>query len=594
MVRITQPWTLSQHQIYSVSQNAMCTCPSCPFQVLICPNPDSCSYASREQQLQQLQVDVRNAYYTQQRTQAIRAETLSPGQRHRSLTMQEPLHPQTDTQDHTPCASDPSNSNITPATLIGSCFSRMRSILTAPGALSPPLLPPPPPSPPPTPRVSPTTSQPSSAGLSAAQTLFIRGFFASSASNMSTYASAQCAPGYTGHLCALCSPGYGSQGIATCKRCPSRSLNTLYYILATLLTLVLLASTFQSAFSEARSLKMEQAEARKRAEEDERVAEEEEQALDFFSVSKNTMQGPNTRILQAANAGKGGRASMAGSGSKYLAPPKRKSQDTAVSSARSLPAAHKSHSHLKAPPAAVVNSMAASAFTCTAIATASPFQQSNSQEVHVVSTFAGLRTQSEMLPDPPVMHEARHSPAAAAGGNMMGRRHSVPVHNLVPLVQHPAQPASLHQTGSGSVVIQEDVVSHITAGSEHSGGQTGTPHPATAALSAAASLPTYLLQPQLSVSLSVDMEANVGVEMAAAPSALTLTGLGTTSVNSMHTWKERSSAESSKSRSKRVKSARLRLFADHRDAVIDDSTRAAVVVNRILVSYLQVSCKTTT
>ncbi|MEW5313062.1 MAG: hypothetical protein WDW38_004656 [Sanguina aurantia] len=35
-------------------------------QVMVCPNPDSCTYTSRQQQLQQLQVDVRNIYYALQ------------------------------------------------------------------------------------------------------------------------------------------------------------------------------------------------------------------------------------------------------------------------------------------------------------------------------------------------------------------------------------------------------------------------------------------------------------------------------------------------------------------------------------------------
>lgn len=272
------------------------THPTVPVQVLSCPNPDSCSYASRQQALQQLQVDVRNAYYAHQRSQALSTElsadtvTASNVQRHRSLASQEQIRSQSTSQDGTRGTSFPTVSSITPGSLVGAYFSRMRSILAAPAASLPPLLPPPPPSPFPS-TLPPTTSQPSSA-------LFVHGFFTAAAVNLSTYADAQCAPGYTGRLCASCVHGYGSQGVATCKLCPSRSLNTLYYILATLLTLVLLAWTFQSAFSDVRSLKLELAEARKREEEEERAAEEEEHALGTFRPSPNTMQGPSSRSLQ--------------------------------------------------------------------------------------------------------------------------------------------------------------------------------------------------------------------------------------------------------------------------------------------------------
>lgn len=75
-------------------------------------------------------------------------------------------------------------------------------------------------------------------------------FFADIRVDLSTYASAQCAEGYTGRLCAMCSPGYGSYGIATCKACTR--LNLLYYSLVMLLTLCFLAWTFYSSLSYAR------------------------------------------------------------------------------------------------------------------------------------------------------------------------------------------------------------------------------------------------------------------------------------------------------------------------------------------------------
>lgn len=99
--------------------------------------------------------------------------------------------------------------------------------------------------------VSPRSSQPPGLGnITTSETprldtaAFSAAFFAVISSNLSTYASAQCAYGYTGHVCAVCAHGYGLHGVATCKPC-SR-LNSLYYTLALLLTLAFLAWTFRS------------------------------------------------------------------------------------------------------------------------------------------------------------------------------------------------------------------------------------------------------------------------------------------------------------------------------------------------------------
>lgn len=105
---------------------------------------------------------------------------------------------------------------------------------------------------PPPPRMSPepesnTSLHAVSQTSSNNNTVFLKAFFAAISANLSTYASAQCAEGYSGRLCTACSQGYGSQGVAVCKPC-SR-LNTLYYALATLLTLCFFAWTFHSSLS---------------------------------------------------------------------------------------------------------------------------------------------------------------------------------------------------------------------------------------------------------------------------------------------------------------------------------------------------------
>lgn len=80
---------------------------------------------------------------------------------------------------------------------------------------------------------------------------FIDAFFIAVSANLSTYLSAQCAEGYSGRVCAVCALGYGSRGIATCKPC-SR-LNTVYYTLALLLTLSFLAWSFHSTLNHSHS-----------------------------------------------------------------------------------------------------------------------------------------------------------------------------------------------------------------------------------------------------------------------------------------------------------------------------------------------------
>lgn len=96
----------------------------------------------------------------------------------------------------------------------------------------------------------------------------------------------------------MCADGYGSTDIATCVLCPSRSVNTVYYILATLLTLVLLALAMHASIEEAEKLQREHEEEVERSEAEEREveeAEEEEAEKHGPALPNNTMQGPHRK-----------------------------------------------------------------------------------------------------------------------------------------------------------------------------------------------------------------------------------------------------------------------------------------------------------
>ncbi|KAG2448500.1 hypothetical protein HYH02_006391 [Chlamydomonas schloesseri] len=68
--------------------------------------------------------------------------------------------------------------------------------------------------------------------------------------NISYYWSLQCSEGYTGTLCAQCdTPGYGLRSSGQCTKCPAQGLNTLYYCLSYLLTIVLLVWTIRSTLT---------------------------------------------------------------------------------------------------------------------------------------------------------------------------------------------------------------------------------------------------------------------------------------------------------------------------------------------------------
>ncbi|KAG2493106.1 hypothetical protein HYH03_008769 [Edaphochlamys debaryana] len=67
---------------------------------------------------------------------------------------------------------------------------------------------------------------------------------------MPQYMDALCADGYTGTLCGECRLGWGWTQVATCIKCPSKSINDLYYALVTLLTLAVLAFTVYASLKE--------------------------------------------------------------------------------------------------------------------------------------------------------------------------------------------------------------------------------------------------------------------------------------------------------------------------------------------------------
>ncbi|KAG2425786.1 hypothetical protein HXX76_013411 [Chlamydomonas incerta] len=64
------------------------------------------------------------------------------------------------------------------------------------------------------------------------------------------YTAAMCAPGYVGVLCGSCDVGYGSTGPATCRLCPSVAANAVYYTMAIMLTMVILAWTIRSLLTQ--------------------------------------------------------------------------------------------------------------------------------------------------------------------------------------------------------------------------------------------------------------------------------------------------------------------------------------------------------
>ncbi|GIL60525.1 hypothetical protein Vafri_15071 [Volvox africanus] len=59
--------------------------------------------------------------------------------------------------------------------------------------------------------------------------------------NLTSYYALQCAKGYAGIMCGRCLPGYGRRESGKCTKCARRELNVLWYILSSLVSIVLIA-----------------------------------------------------------------------------------------------------------------------------------------------------------------------------------------------------------------------------------------------------------------------------------------------------------------------------------------------------------------
>lgn len=228
-----------------------------PLQVISCPNPKSCQTPTRQQELQALQAAVIDKFFEQQRLQTSARDSpeYSPSQR-RSLagrSVSSSLFPQS--SHH--LSSHTSSTVQHLSEMLGRVLHNARSLVSdidvfpSPSTPSAPLAPPPPP---PNVYLHPWVNESTNAML-------VDLFVASVAVHLATYSSAQCAEGYWGRLCSQCVSGYGSTGIATCRRCKSRSTNSVYYILAKLLTVILLALTMNASISDAEALQLEHEEA---------------------------------------------------------------------------------------------------------------------------------------------------------------------------------------------------------------------------------------------------------------------------------------------------------------------------------------------
>ncbi|GAX73318.1 hypothetical protein CEUSTIGMA_g772.t1 [Chlamydomonas eustigma] len=59
------------------------------------------------------------------------------------------------------------------------------------------------------------------------------------------YQELQCAPGYQGILCSDCQPMYGRTGASQCSICPNIALNNIYYILSSLISVIMVSITIR-------------------------------------------------------------------------------------------------------------------------------------------------------------------------------------------------------------------------------------------------------------------------------------------------------------------------------------------------------------
>lgn len=237
------------------------------MQVLSCPNPKSCQNPTRQQQLHALQVAVIDMFSKQQHLQTLAGEFSAelPSQ-HRALT-EHVASSSFSTQSSHHLTSQQSSSVNHISMMLTRILETARSLvadieMSVPTSSSPstPLAPLAPPQPP-NMYLHPWANK-------SANAMLVDLFVASVELHLTAYSSAQCADGYKGQLCSQCISGYGSTGVATCRRCSSRSTNTVYYILAKLLTVILLALTMNSAISDADALQLEHEEGTMRADAD--------------------------------------------------------------------------------------------------------------------------------------------------------------------------------------------------------------------------------------------------------------------------------------------------------------------------------------
>lgn len=174
------------------------------FQVVSCPNPDSCTYTSRQAQLQKLQTAVRVTYQQLQRQQAGDSPATTQSSHHHRSTLA--YHTQTPAHTHTPNSYSTVDLNTPTAAISRPLMARLewlahtaRGLLGSAAAVSSPTTPPLPPPP-----VSPRSEDVTLIAL----------FITAIGLKLDTYAAVQCSPGYTGQLCGSCADGYGTQGVS--------------------------------------------------------------------------------------------------------------------------------------------------------------------------------------------------------------------------------------------------------------------------------------------------------------------------------------------------------------------------------------------
>lgn len=474
--------------------------------------------------------------------------------------------------------------------------------------------------------------------------------------------------------------------------------NTLYYVLATLLTLAILAWTFQSAFSDARTLTLERAATeREEREKAQSSSSSDEQSLGDSHAVQNTMQGPSSRSLQveaggagaARNAmqgsstrsmqaathgkavtGKGGsRKAMIGASTKTspvkLGLPDRQGSACVPSSQSLTSLGPRPQSQTLTPPplAAAGTDPTMASLLIVADPAASLRLHPGTDEGSTAQTSSMMRAPSFVAAaQPPTLEEeSSEGPAAVTGdvsvgayprpphspalpppsplsgpceeADSNGKMQACPVQGEAPGVDSRPQDNS-HPEGNSMLGAVRISMAHVECAAPPAASRTSaapglevpnTPQTAATAavaatgalavaaaatehspLEASQSLPpsltpfsnhilTALPPPPVSNPLFESrIESHAGSKTPAAACSMKKGALVTAEeacVDMPRTSKGRESEvgrESYHQLPLHDHTRRLGVFSDHRDAVIDDSTRAAVVVNRIFVSYLQV------